>query len=76
MVAGHTAFVIGTTVTAVTAGRVKLALDLVHRHEVSAMRHLAIGTIAVLERRLHLYLVGMAIVAERTFVAARTDPLI
>ena len=76
MVAGHTAFIIGTAMTAIAAGRIELAFDLVHSHVITAVRHLTIGTIAILNRRLHLDLVGMAIVAERAFVAGGTEPLI
>jgi len=63
-VAGDAAFVVGTAMAAVAAGRIELAFDLVQRHEVSAVRHITIGTIAVFKRRLHLDLVGVAIIAE------------
>jgi hypothetical protein len=63
-VAGNAAFVIGTAVTAVTAGRIKLAFDLVQRREIAAMRHISIRTISVFQGRLKLCLIGMAVIAE------------
>ena len=68
-VAGEAAFVVGTAMASIAAGRIELAFDLVHGHVITAVRHITIGTIAIFNRRLHLDLVGMAIVAERAFVA-------
>jgi len=63
-VAGDTAFVVGTTMTTVAAGRIELPFDFVHRHEIAAMGHLTVGTVAVFNGGLHLDLVGVAVVAE------------
>jgi hypothetical protein len=63
-VAVDTAFVVGTAMASVAAGRIEFPFDLVHRHEVAAMGHLAVGTVAVLDGGLHLDLVGVAVVAE------------
>jgi hypothetical protein len=63
-VAGDTALVVGTAMTTVAAGRIEFPLDLVHRHEVAAMGHLAVGTVAVLDGGFHLDLICVAVVAE------------
>ena len=64
MMAGDAAFVVGTAMTTVTAGRIKFSFNFVHGHEVAAVGHLTIGTITVFYGGLHLDLVGVAVVAE------------
>jgi hypothetical protein len=63
-VASHASFVIGSAVAAVAAGRIKFPFDLVHRHEIPAMGHFTVGTVAVFNGGLHLDLAGVAVVAE------------
>jgi hypothetical protein len=63
-VAADAAFVIGATVTAVTAARIKFAFDFVHGGKIAAMRCSQVRAIAVFQRRLNLCLVGMAVIAE------------
>ena len=70
--AGDAAFVVGTAMAPVAAGRIELAFNLVQRHEVPAMRHFTIGAIAIFNGWLHFNLVGMAIVTERAFMAGGT----
>jgi len=50
--------------TTVAAGRIEFPFDFVHRHEIAAMGHLTVGTVAVFNGGLHLDLVGVAVVAE------------
>jgi hypothetical protein len=75
-VARHAAFVIGSAVTAVAAGRIKFAFDLVQGHEVAAVRHLHVRAVAVFYGRLHFDLVGMAVGAEGGFVTRGAEPVI
>ena len=66
--AGDAAFVICSAMTTVTAGRIEFSFNLVHRHEVAAMGHLTIRTVAVFKGGLHLDLIGMTVVTEGAFV--------
>ena len=45
--ARNTAFIILTSMTTVAVGRIKLAFDLVHGHEVAAVWHLTVWPITV-----------------------------
>lgn len=75
-VASHAAFVIGSAVTAVTAGRIKFAFDLVQGHEIAAVWHLHVRAVAVFYGWLHFDLVGMAVGAEGGFVTGGAEPVI
>ena len=74
--AGDTSFVVGSAVTAVAAGRVEFAFDLVQGHEVAAMRHFAVRTVTIFQGRLHFDLVGVAIAAERHFMACGAEAVV
>ena len=63
-VTGDAAFVIGSAVTAVAAGRVKFSFDPVQGKEVAAVLEFPVRTIAIAGGRLHFDLVGVAVVAE------------
>ena len=56
--------------------RIKFTLDLVHGHEVTAMGHFPVRAMAVLYRRLHFCLIGVAVAAERTLMAGAAEPVI
>jgi len=67
-VAGDAAFIVGTSMAAIAAGRIEFALDLVQGHEVSTMRHVTVRPVAILDGRFHLDLIGVTVVAEGTLV--------
>jgi len=75
-VACHTTFVIASAVAAVATARVKFPFNFVQGYVVATVRHVAIRTVAVFYRRVHFDLVGVAVVAEGTFVTGGTEPVI
>ena len=74
--AGITAFVIAAPVTTVTAGRIEFPFYLVDGHVVAAVRHFPVGAVAVLGRRLHFRVVGVAVGAERGLVTGGTETVV
>jgi hypothetical protein len=74
--ADYALFVVGSAVTPVTAGRVNLAFYHVQREEISAMHQLPIGPVTMFNRRLDLYVIGMAVGAERTFMTGGAQPVV
>jgi hypothetical protein len=63
-VTGDAAFVVGSAVTAVATGRVKLSFNFVHGNEVAAMLEFPVWSVAITDGRLHFNLVGVAVIAE------------
>jgi hypothetical protein len=74
--ADYALFVIGSAVTPVTAYRVNLAFYHMHREEIAAMYQLPVGPVAMLDRRPDLHFIGMAVGAERTFMAESAQPVV
>lgn len=74
--ARYAAFVIASAVAAVAASRVKFPFNLVHGHEIATVRHVAIRTVAVFYGRFNFDLVGVAVIAEGTFVTGGAEPVI
>jgi hypothetical protein len=62
--------------TAVAAGRVKLAFNPVQGNKIASVLEFPVGAFAVTDRRFHFYLVGVAVSAEGTFVTGGTEPVI
>jgi hypothetical protein len=65
--------IIGPAVAFVTAAGVYLAVDLVQGQIIPAVYKFAVRPVAELDGRLDLKLVGMAVVAEGTFMAGRAE---
>lgn len=66
--ARYTAFIIGSAMTAVAAGRIKLPLNLVQCHKITTVLEFTVRAIAIDSRRLHLNFIGVAVIAERAFM--------
>jgi len=64
----YATFIIGSTMTAVAAGRIKLSLNLVHCNKITTVLEFTVRAIAIEGRRLHLNTVGVAVIAERAFM--------
>jgi hypothetical protein len=62
-------FIIASAMTSVAAARIYLAIDLVQGHIIPAVYQFAVRPVAEFDRRLDLAIIGMAIVAERSFMA-------
>jgi len=76
VVALYTAFVVGAAMTAIATGGIEFTFYLVHGHEVAAMLHLTVGTIAELCGWFNLDFVGMTVIAEGAFVAGTAESVI
>lgn len=74
--AGHAALVVGTSMAAVAAIRVKLSLDLVHGNEIAAVLHLPVRSMAVFQRRLHFNFIGMAVGTEGALVTGGAETVV
>jgi hypothetical protein len=71
-----TALVVCSAVAAVTTGWIEFSFDFVHGDEVAAMLEFPVGALPVAGGRLHFNLVGVAVVAERAFVAGGAESVI
>ena len=75
-VAGNAAFVVGSAMAAVAAGRVKFAFDFVQGDVVATMLKVTVRAVAVAGGGFHFHLVGVAVVAEGAFVAGGAEPVV
>ena len=73
---GYAAFVVGSAVAAIAAGRVEFPFNFVQSDVVAAMLEVTVGTVAIAGGWFHFHLVGMAVVAEGAFMAGGAEPVV
>jgi hypothetical protein len=76
MMAGNTAFVVGSAVAAIAAGGIKFAFNLVHGYEIATMLKFTIRAITVSGRWFHFYFIGVAVITEGAFMAGGAESVI